>query len=192
MAVNYKKLYAIKNKNKQTILSYDNTIPETSGIYILTRFENGFKYAYIGQAQNLLQRLADHLSGYQHIDTSIKKHKLYNEQNKTGWIISYIIYSPEELDQKEKEYIKFYANAGYQMRNKTAGGQGKGKTDLGDKEVKGYQNGLSRGYRRARKDIATLFEKNLIVAINGTPNKNKEKALKKFKEFIKIDEIGEN
>ena len=38
------------------------------------------------------------------------------------------------------------------------------------------------------KEIAKLFEKNLTFAINGKPNKNKEKALLKFKAFIEGEE----
>lgn len=34
--------------------------------------ENGFRYAYIGQAVHILTRLAQHLVGYQHIDLSLK------------------------------------------------------------------------------------------------------------------------
>ena len=45
---------------------------EDSGIYVFTRQENGFKYAYVGQAKHILTRLAQHLNGYQHIDLSIK------------------------------------------------------------------------------------------------------------------------
>ena len=187
MATNYKQLYAIKNANKERILKCNTLVPERSGIYILTRYESGFKFAYVGQAKNILQRLTDHLSGYQHIDISLKKHGLFSNENKSGWRIDFELFNIEELDQKEQEFIIQYANKGYQMRNKTTGGQNSGKKDLGDKLVKGYQNGLHNGYNKARKDIAKLFDKNLVAVINGSTNKNKEKALEKFKNFIEVE-----
>lgn len=45
-----------------------------SGIYFYTRTdENGISYFYIGQSVDCLERNISHLSGYQHIDLSIKK-----------------------------------------------------------------------------------------------------------------------
>ena len=76
LSMNYRQIKAIEQKNKQRILAVCSNVTETSGIYILIREENGFKYAYVGQAKHLLTRLAQHLSGYQHIDLSIKKHGL--------------------------------------------------------------------------------------------------------------------
>lgn len=72
MAINYRQIKAIEKRNKERILSVCPDAPEMSGIYILIREENGFRFAYIGQAKNILSRLAQHLSGYQHIDLSIK------------------------------------------------------------------------------------------------------------------------
>ena len=186
MGTNYKQVYAIKEKNKQKILSVNPFVPEKSGIYILTRYEGGFKYCYIGQAKNILARLADHLKGYQKIDNSIRKHGIGCNTDLNRWNIDFRLFAESELDQKEKEFILQYASNGYQMRNETTGGQGQGKKDLGDKVVKGYQNGLHNGYNKARKDIAKLFDKNLVAVINGSSNKNKEKALEKFKEFLEV------
>ena len=76
MAFNYKQIKAKERQNKERILRTNPYVDEKSGIYFLTREdENGFKFAYIGQAKRLLSRLAEHLSGYQHIDLSLKKHK---------------------------------------------------------------------------------------------------------------------
>ena len=48
----------IKQSKKERILKICSLmLNENSGIYILTREENGFKYAYIGQANILLTRL---------------------------------------------------------------------------------------------------------------------------------------
>lgn len=72
--MNNKQRYAILKKNKEQWLQY-YSIKDESGIYILTRYDdNGFKFAYVGQAKKVLTRLAEHLMGYQHIDLSLKKH----------------------------------------------------------------------------------------------------------------------
>ena len=88
--MNYKQIYAIKKANEERILKVCPNCPNTSGIYFLLREEDGFKYAYIGQAVRLRERLASHLSGYQHIDLSIKKHGLWNEENPTGYRIHFL------------------------------------------------------------------------------------------------------
>lgn len=182
----YQQIKAIEAKNKQRILSVNPSITENSGIYILTREECGFKFGYVGQARHLLTRLAQHLSGYQHIDLSIKKHGLYSEQNPTGWKIEFMLCAEEELDKTEKYYIYDYALAGYQMRNKTAGGQGEGKFGIADKRpAKGYHDGLKQGYENARREVKHLFDLHLDVIIKANkPNKIQEKALQRFKDFI--------
>lgn len=83
--MNFRQIKAIEKANKERILKVCPSVPESSGIYILTREEAGFRYAYVGQAKHLLTRLAQHLSGYQHIDLSIKKHGLWSENNPSGW-----------------------------------------------------------------------------------------------------------
>ena len=184
--MNYRQVKAIEQKNKKRILEVCDT-PETSGVYILTRHENGFKYAYIGQAKHLLTRLAQHLSGYQHIDLSLKKHGLYDAcKNPNGWAISYGKFPICELDMWEQHYIQEYAENGYQLRNKTIGGQGKGKQGLDDnKTPKGYYDGKKQGYLDARKYVANLFDKHLKFSQKSDkPNKNQEKAVEKFKEFL--------
>ena len=176
---------AIEARYKKELVRRFGEIPDESGIYFLTREENGFKFAYVGQAQHILTRLAEHFSGHQHIDASLKKHGLCSDENPTGWFVRWERYHPLLLDEMEQRYIKAYANTGYQMRNKTAGGQGGGSVDIsGTREVKGYRDGLKQGYKNAKRDVKKLFEKNLTYSINGKPNKNKEKALKKFQEFL--------
>ena len=183
--MDFRKIKAIEQTNKRKWVKHFGVIPDKSGIYILTREENGFKYAYIGQAKRILTRLAQHLSGYQHIDLSLKKHGFFSGENKTGWQMACVTYPENELDEQEQYFIRLYANAGYQMRNKTAGGQGEGKFEIAETRAKkGYREGLVRGYENARRDVAKLFDKNLSFGINGKPNKNKEKALKKFQEFL--------
>ncbi len=183
---NYKQIYARQQADKDRILKVCPGATEHAGIYIMTREEGGFKYAYIGQAKHLLTRLAQHLSGYQHIDLSIKKHKLYSEKNPTGWQIECVECYEKELDELERRYIMQYANAGYQLRNKTAGGQDKGKQGIADnKPAKGYYDGLKQGYLNAQKYVANLFAKHLEYKTKGDkPNKNHDKAAAKFAEFL--------
>lgn len=71
---NFRQIKAIEQKNKQRLLEVDPGLDDESGIYFLTREdEQGFRYAYVGQAVHILTRLAQHLSGYeQHIDRSLK------------------------------------------------------------------------------------------------------------------------
>ena len=163
MAYNWKQVKAIESVNKKKFLELNNELNNDSGIYMLTRIdENGFKYAYIGQAKHILTRLAQHMVGYQHIDLSLKNHGLYSDKNEYGWNVIHYNCSEEELDDKEQYYIKEYADNGFQLRNKTSGSQGKGKTKINEfKPSKGYQDGLKQGYKNASKEIANLFDKHL-------------------------------
>ena len=188
--VDYRKLKAIESKNKKRWLNLDPTIPDASGIYILVRKEDGFKYAYVGQAKHILTRLAQHLSGYQHIDLSLKKHGLWSAENQCGWTIaSYERCGENDLDDMEKYFIKKYAGSGYQLRNKTSGGQGDGKSGINEnKPSKGYYDGKKQGYKDAQKFVANLIEKYLDVTIRGKETVNAKKALEKFNNFINPEE----
>ncbi len=183
--MNYKQIYAIKKANEERILKVCPNCPNTSGIYFLLREEDGFKYAYIGQAVRLRERLGSHLSGYQHIDLSIKKHGLWSEKNPTGYKVHFLEFEENMLDEMEQKYIKQYANAGYQLRNVESGGS-KGKADIGErKPSRGYYEGLNNGYERARKEISHLFDLHLnYTTKSDKPNKNQQKALQKFKDFL--------
>lgn len=184
--MDYRQIKAIEKKNKQRILALRPNTPDTSGIYVFNRKEDGFKYAYVGQAKHILTRLAQHLSGYQHIDLSIKKHGLYSEDNPCGWKVSVIECAEADLNAKEQEWIRFCADKGYQLRNKTSGSQGKGKHGIADnKPAKGYYDGLAQGYKNAQKFVANLFDKHLNYSKKSyKPNKLQEKAVEKFKDFL--------
>ena len=119
-----------------------------SGIYFLTRVdENGIPFFYIGQAVHIIQRMCSHLTGYQHIDLSIKKRGFYSEDNPFGWKINFIHYPPEQLDKMEQFWILEYTKKGYQCRyNKTSGSQGEGKEKINEfKPAKGYRDGIRQG-----------------------------------------------
>lgn len=161
---NYAQIKAIEKKNKERLLKINPYLTEESGIYFLLREdEDGFKYAYVGQAKHILTRLAQHLVGFQHIDLSLKSHKFYDkETNPYGWEIYFLRFPIEQLDEKEQYYIKQYATAGYQLRNKTSGSQGVGKKKIDEyKPAKGYRDGLKQGYKNASKEVSNLFEKHL-------------------------------
>ena len=185
--MNYRQIKAIEKANKERILKVCPNVPDTSGIYFLTREENGFKFAYVGQAKHLLTRLAQHLTGYQHIDLSIKKHKLWSEKNPYGWKVSFIECQEQYLDEQEQSHIKAYANMGYQLRNKTSGSQGEGKKDIADDPTKGYLEGLRNGYKKAQKEIAHLFDLHLKCETKKEPpTKLQIKAMEKFENFIDV------
>lgn len=187
--MNYRQVKARQDAAKKSLLKVNPHLPETSGIYIFTRKDsNGFKYAYIGQAKHILTRLAQHLMGYeQHIDRSLKSHGLYdNETRPDGWNIAFAEYGEESLNTQEQVFIKYYADLGYQLLNKTSGSQGVGKVGIAaNKPSRGYYDGLKQGYKNAQKEVAHWFEKSLDFSIKGNSNKNKEKALENFSEFIR-------
>ena len=189
MARNYRQIKAIEAANKKLILQVCPDCPDRSGIYFLLREENGFRWAYIGQAKRLLSRLAGHLRGYQHIDLSLKKHGLWSEENPTGWRVHYLEFPQDQLDEMEQKYIKNYANKGYQLRNHESGGH-EGKVALeGRKGSRGYYDGLAQGHKNAQKMIAHLFDKHLVVSTKkNPPTVNQQKALDKFMNFINWEE----
>lgn len=181
------KAKAKEKVNKEIFLKINPTLDDKSGIYILTREEDGIKYAYIGQAKHILSRLAQHLVGYQHIDLSLKKHGLYSDDNPCGWKVNAIHFKESELDEKEQYYIKLYANKGYQLRNKTSGSQGEGKRQIDEyRPQKGYRDGLLQGYKNAVKELRNIIEKHLTVNLRQDKAHNKVsiKAFEKFNQII--------
>lgn len=188
MNENLRKAKAIEAKNKKRLLALNPNLDEGSGIYFLTRKdENGISYAYIGQAKHLLTRLAQHLSGYQHIDLSLKKHGLYSSENIYGWKIGFNHYQIDRLDDEEQHYIRLFANGGYQLRNKTAGGQGEGKAQIDDyRPAKGYRDGIAQGRKNLAKELTNIIDKHLCISIKEEKKNNKVsiKAFEKFNDLL--------
>lgn len=186
---------AIEQNNKKRLLEVNPKLDEESGIYFLTRIdENGFKYAYIGQAVHILTRLSQHLVGYQHIDLSLKKHKLYSKSNPCGWKIGFLHFPKSELDKQEQHYIKAYADKGYQLRNKTSGSQGEGKAQIDDyKPSKGYRDGIQQGRKNLAKELSHIAEKHLKIEIREDKRYNKvsQKQYEKFMDLLKAGESDE-
>lgn len=178
----------VEKRNKQFVLSINSTLNDDSGIYFLTRTdEDGIKYVYIGQAKHILTRLAQHLVGYQHIDLSIKKHGWYTDDNLCGWKIGFMNCPESELDKKEQHYIKMYAKHGYQLRNKTAGGQGQGKTQIDAyRPVKGYRDGIAQGKKTLARELSHIIDKHLTVTLQDGKEYNKvsQKAMEKFNALL--------
>ena len=188
--MDYRQIFLIKEKLKKELLSVNSKLDNESGIYIFTRFENGFKFAYVGQAVHLLDRLISHLQGYeQHIDRSLKKHKLWSNDNQTGWQIKFIHCHQENLNTIEQQMILDYATAGYQMLNKTSGSQGNEKFAIVDNQRKGYLQGKNDGKIATIKQIKIFFDKYLDFVIKGDTNKIKQR---KYNELMELLYGGED
>ncbi len=190
----YAQRMIIERKNRERVAKACPGIPDAPGIYFFTRAEDGFKYAYVGQARRLLSRVAQHLLEYDPIDNSIRKRGLFAEGKPFGYEINFLEFPIEQLDEKEQYYERLYASKGYQLYNRTAGGQGKGKYSLDNqKSPKGYYDGLKQGYKNARKEVAHLFDKHLVFAQKSPkPNKIQAKAAEKFRNFLAVEESESN
>lgn len=188
MNENLRKAKAIEAKNKKRLLTLNPKLDEDSGIYFLTRTdEYGIRYAYIGQAKHILTRLAQHLSGYQHIDLSLKNHGLYSGDNLFGWKVGFLHFPINELDEMEQFFIKSYARNGYQLRNKTAGGQGEGKAQIDDyRPAKGYRDGIAQGRKNLAKELTNIIDKHLCISLKEEKKNNKVsiKAFEKFNDLL--------
>lgn len=188
MPTDFRKLKAIEQENKKRLLEVNPDLDEDSGIYFLTRIdENGIKYAYVGQAKHILTRLAQHLVGYQHIDLSIKKHGFYADDNPYGYNIGFLKFPESDLDEMEQFFIKKYANSGYQLRNKTAGGQCEGKTQIDEyRPQKGYRDGIKQGKKSLARELSHIIDTHLTVELRPEKAHNKvsQKAFEKFKGLL--------
>lgn len=187
----YKNIDAAKareRESKNKILKVNPYVDDKSGIYFLTRIDEvGIKHAYIGKAEHLLTRLSQHLLGYdQYIDRSLKKHKLYSNENYFGWKIGFEHFEIDELDSKEQYYIREYANDGYQLKNKNSGGT-IGKVQIDEyRPSKGYHDGLKQGRKNLAKELSHIIEKHLVISLKEEKKNNKVsiKALEKFQSLL--------
>lgn len=190
---------AIEQENKKRLLKLNPKLNDKSGIYFLLREdENGFKYAYIGQSVGIITRLASHMSGYeQHIDKSLKAHKLYDkEKNPYGWRVEFLNFPESQLDEKEKYYIKLYADKGYQLRNVSLGGQGENRASgsIGERKApKGYMQGIQQGKKALARELSSIAEKHLKIELREDKANNKvsQKQYEKFMDLLKVGESDE-
>ena len=190
---NMRQIYAIKSKNRKRILEVCPDMKRESGIYFYTRTdENGISYFYIGQSVDCLERSISHLTGYQHIDLSIKKRGFYSEKNPYGWKLNVMYYPKDKLDEMEQYWILEYTKRGYQCRyNKTAGGQGEGKEKINEfKPSKGYRDGMQQGKKVLARELSSIAEKHLIICLKPEKEHNKvsQKQYEKFMDLLKEGE----
>lgn len=188
MKSNYKniaKVKAIERKNEQKLLAVNPKLDNGSGIYILWRTE---VHAYVGQSVGLLTRLTQHLAGYQqHIDLSLKKHKLYSSDNPYGYRVDFIHCDKSELDDKEREYIQKCIEKGWILKNKTSGGQDDGKEKIAEyKPPKTYRQGIQAGKKTLAKELSSIINKHLTVRLKEEKKGNKVsgKQLEKFNQLL--------
>ena len=187
---NIAQIKAIEKKNRERLLKVNPNLNDRSGIYFLTRTdENDISYFYIGQAVNIIQRMCGHLTGYQHIDLSVKKRGFFSEENPYGWKLNFINYPKSDLDKMEQYWILEYTKRGYQCRyNKTAGGQGGGKEEINEfKPSRGYRDGLKQGEKNLARELSSIAEKHLKIEIREDKKNNKisQRQYEKFMDLLK-------
>ena len=188
---NIAQIKAIEKKNRERLLKVNPNLNDRSGIYFLTRTdENDISYFYIGQAVNIIQRMCGHLTGYQHIDLSVKKRGFFSEENPYGWKLNFINYPKSDLDKMEQYWILEYTKRGYQCRyNKTAGGQGEGKEKINEfKPSRGYRDGLKQGEKNLARELSSIAEKHLKIEIREDKKNNKisQRQYEKFMDLLKV------
>lgn len=186
---NFVKAKAIEAENRKRWLKLNPNLNDNSGVYILRRVdEDGFKFGYAGQAKHILTRLCQHSAGHQqHIDLSLKKHGLYSENNPYGWTVICENFSESNLDRAEQFYIKWLADNGYQLRNKTSGSQGEGKKQINEyRPVKGYYDGLKQGKKSLARELSHIIDTHLQVSLKPEKQNNKVsiRAFEKFQNLI--------
>lgn len=192
MSSNYKnfvKAKAIEAENRKRWLKLNPNLNDNSGVYILRRVdEDGFKFGYAGQAKHILTRLCQHSTGHQqHIDLSLKKHGLYSENNPYGWTVICENFSEASLDRAEQFYIRWLAEQGYQLRNKTGGSQGAGKKQIDEyRPAKGYYDGLKQGKKSLARELSHIIDTHLQVSLKPEKQSNKVsiRAFEKFQNLI--------
>lgn len=187
---NYAQVKAIQEKYKKQFMTMNPDLNNNPGIYFFTRVdEDGNKSAYVGQSVHVIQRLCEHMTGFQHIDLSLKKHKLFSDNNPYGWKVNFYNFDKEDLDDKERYFIKRYIDAGYVVYNHTTGGQDSEKEKLGEwKPAKGYRDGVAQGRKQLAKELNDIIEKHLVIELKDEKKNNKvsQKALDKFWSLLNL------
>lgn len=185
---NYKQIYAMKAEREGRIKKICPDIPYSSGIYVFYRDdETGLHMAYCGQAVSLCERCASHLAEYDHIGLSLKKRGFYSADNPYGWKLIFKTCPKKDLDENEKLTIKQFANKGYQLYNVSSGGQGKGRTQIGEYQPqKGYRDGILQGKKTLAKELSSIIDKHLVVKIKEGKQDNKvsQKQFEKFNQLL--------
>lgn len=189
MTTNYRQVFARKNERESHIKAICPDIPNRPGIYVFHRMcESGIRRAYCGQAVNLLERCASHLGEYDHIALSLKKHKFYHPiDSPYGWKLKFKECPVEDLDRREVETIRQFADAGFQMYNVLSGSQSAGKTKIGEfKQPKTYTQGKVEGKKQLARDLTNIIDKHLNVTLKPEKKNNSisKKQEQKFWELL--------
>ena len=183
----------MKAEREKRIKKICPKITNSSGIYVFHRTdEAGIRRGYCGQALHLLERCASHLAEYDHIALSLKKHGFYSAENPYGWKLDYKTCPKSELDDKEINTIKAFADKGFQMYNVTAGGQGLGKVVSGQyKQPKNYTQGIQQGKKMLARELSSIAEKHLKIEIRED-KKNNKISQRQYEKFMDLLKVGEN
>lgn len=191
--VNYRKVFADKEKATAQLLSVCPNAIHRSGIYFYLREDLDGNHGYIGKAIDLCNRNVSHIMGYdQRIDISIKKRGFYSAINPSGWKLNVLYYPKDELDMWERHWIDKYRNAGYDLYNVESGGTD-GKTIIGERKLpKNYRDGVAQGRKALAKELRHIIDTHLEVSVRKE-NKISQKAMEKFWELLNYEnKKGEN
>lgn len=99
----------------------------------------------------------------------------------------------EDLDENEKLTIRHFANKWYQLYNVSSGGQGAGRTQIGEyKPPKTYRQGIEQGKKSLAKELLYIIDTHLTVTIRQGKENNKvsQKALEKFYNLLSDGKDG--
>jgi hypothetical protein len=141
---NYKQLFAKQREIEKILQVACPNIRHESGLYFLTREEEGKRYAYIGKGVDVCRRMVSHVQGYQQrIDISLRKRGFYSNSNQLGWRLKVLYFPKHLLDEQERYYIEQYRKMGVIMYNVESGGT-LNKEIIGEKKpAKTYKDGLA-------------------------------------------------
>ena len=54
--------------------------------------------------------MISHMTGYQHIDLSLKKHGLYSDKNPAGYKVHFLVFPEDMLNEMEQKYKYLYVS----------------------------------------------------------------------------------
>jgi hypothetical protein len=188
MPTNFKQLMAKKRNAEKTLRCVCPRLDRRSGLYILTREDEEGKYAYIGKAIDLLERMISHLIGYQqHIDVSLKKRGFKSTDNPYGWVLDIVHFPKEQLDEAERNFIARCQEAGFNLYNVESGGT-TGKTIIGErKPPKTYRDGLVQGRRTLAREIKHILDTHFDI-VPKKESKISAKALEKLRKLLESED----
>lgn len=147
------------------------TLTDDPGIYVWFRTdENGIGFCYVGKSKAVLTRQVQHVHGHEStIDMGLDQYHLYDSvDNPYGYRVCMIPCALEDLNKMEQKYILHCARRGWQVLNRTTGGD-KGKRLWGDKvpAVSSYRQGVADGRKAMAREVAELLEDWIFMRYKG-------------------------